>query len=353
MSPKEPDSDRRTTVVPPNGDGMRLDKFLAEYFPIYSRRQLAGVVKAGHVRVNGIRARPGQLMQAGDRLEIPIWSRVLPAMEKERAATRGVGKMQSEVIELYRDDDLLILSKPSGLAVHGGAGLGTMQTLIDLLREDILDGFGLVHRIDKDTTGAIALVKGDDLRKEMVERFGDPDGGIEKTYSAIVSGIPDPVEGVIETRLAPPGHGTRARVDEVHGKPARTRYKTVETFVRAARVELQLDTGRTHQIRVHLASIGTPLLVDPTYAGRKGWRIPDPRGQRNAYLKRTPLHARRLVMPHPRTGETVTVDAPVPDDMKYALEVLRIVTARGRKRGGLPPEGLPHWDRVDDTEEDA
>jgi len=122
------------------------------------------------------------------------------------------------------------------------------------------------------------------------------------------------------------------------GKEARTRFSTLETFVRSARLEIVPETGRTHQIRAHLEAIGHPLLVDPLYAHRKGWRIPDPRGQRDAHLRRTPLHARRLTLPHPRTGETIVVDSPLPADMKHALEILRIITARGRKRGGLPPD---------------
>ncbi|MDJ0521657.1 MAG: RluA family pseudouridine synthase [Planctomycetota bacterium] len=331
------DPDRRKALVPAHGDAMRLDRFLADCFPIYSRRQLATVVKAGHVRVNGVRARPGQVLHTGDRLELPVWSKVLPTIQKQREAVREVSRPESEVVELHRDDDLLIVAKPPGVAVHGGAGQGFERTLIDLMREDVLAGFGLVHRLDKGTTGAIALVRGDELRRQTMELFQDPDAGIQKTYDAIVSGEPDPAEGTIDAPLAAPGHGGQARVDEARGKPARTHYRTLETFPRAARLELDLETGRTHQIRVHLASIGCPLLVDPLYAGRKGWRIPDPRGSRDAYLKRTPLHARRLALPHPRTGETVSVEAPLPADMKYALEVLRVVAARGRKRGGLPP----------------
>ncbi len=337
MSTTTPDPDRRTALVPPHGDAMRLDRFLAECFPLYSRRQLVKVVKSGHVRVNGVRARPGVVLHTGDRLEMPVWSRVLPQLEKERAAVREVSRPESEVVELYRDDDLLIVSKPPGVPVHGGALQSNVVTLIDMLRDDILEDFGLVHRLDRDTTGAIALVRGAELRKAMMERFATSDGAIEKVYEAIVSGTPDPAEGRIEAPLAPPGHGGKARVSEEHGKPALTRYRTLESFTRAARLELTLDTGRTHQIRVHLASIGCPLLVDPVYAGRKGWRIPDPRGSRDAYLKRTPLHATRLTLPHPRTDELVSVEAPMPADMRYALEVLRVVTGRGRKRGGLPP----------------
>lgn len=332
------DSDRRQARVPAHLAGVRLDRFLADVFPNYSRRELAQAVKAGLVRVNDRRAKPGTMLAADDRLDLPVWSRVLPGLAEQREADRSVGRMPTEIVELFRDEDLLVVNKPAGMPVHSGAGLGATETLIEALREDVLDGFGLVHRLDKDTTGAIALVRGDELRRSMVERFGDPDGGVEKVYEAIVSGIPEPGEGVIDAPLAPPGHGGRARVDAEVGKPARTRYRTVETFVRASRLELELETGRTHQIRAHLWHAGHPLLADPLYGRRKAWRIHDPRGKHDAYLRRTPLHARRLVLPHPRTGSAVEIEAPLPDDMKYALEVLRVVAARGRKRGGLPPQ---------------
>jgi 23S rRNA pseudouridine1911/1915/1917 synthase len=332
------DEDRRSAKVPPTADGQRLDRFLAEYFPLYSRRQLTHVVKAGHVRVNSVVAKPGTMLAAGDHLELPVWSKVLPGIEKKRASLRNVGRVPTEVEEFYRDDDLIIIAKPAGVPVHGGAGVAHGATLIDLMREDILAGFGLVHRLDKDTTGALALVRGEAQRAATVARFADPDGGIEKIYEAIVSGEPDPAEGIIDLPLTPPGFGGRAVVDEERGKPARTRYRTIETFVRSARLELTLETGRTHQIRAHLWAAGFPLLVDPLYGRRKAWRIPDPRGERDAHLRRTPLHARRLSLPHPRTGEQITVDVPLPADMKHLLEILRVVTARGRARGGLPPQ---------------
>jgi len=332
------DPDRRAANVPHSGEGQRLDRFLAECFPLYSRRQLVTAVKAGLVRVNSVVAKPGTMLAEGDYLELPVWSKVLPGLEKERAAARKVGRLPTQLEELYRDEDLLVVSKPAGVPVHGGAGVQMQDTLLDLLREDVLAGFSLVHRLDKDTTGAIALVRGDELRREMMERFADPDSGIEKVYDAIVSGVPEPPEDVIDKPLAPPGHGGKASVSAERGKEARTRYKLVETFVRSARLEVVPETGRTHQIRAHLESIGHALLVDPLYARRKGWRIPDPRGQRDAHLRRTPLHARRLTLPHPRTGAVISVEAPMPSDLKYVLEILRVVTARGRKRGGLPPE---------------
>jgi 23S rRNA pseudouridine955/2504/2580 synthase len=337
-------SDRRIALVPRRGEGARLDRFLARSFPSYSRKQLGQAIRAGLVRVNRRVARPGTVLAEGDELELPVWSQVLPKLDADRARHRRQGRAPTEVVELYRDEDLLIVSKPAGVPVHGGARGGATTTLIDLLREDVLAGYGLVHRLDLDTTGAIALVRGDALRAETMQRFAAADGEIHKTYEAIVSGTPEPAAGVIDLPLAPPAHRGRARVDEAEGKPAQTRYATVESFVRASRLELVPLTGRTHQLRAHLLAIGHPLLVDPRYAGRRGWRIPDPRGEHDARLRRTPLHARALTLPHPRTGEPVTVTAPLPDDMRYALEVLRVVAGRGRKRGGLPPvprEGGP------------
>jgi RluA family pseudouridine synthase len=332
-----PPEDRRRATVPRRGEGWRLDRFLADCFPQYSRRQLALAVRAGLVRVNERRARAGLVIHEGDRLELPVWSKVLPDLEAQRSRAVARGRSPRQVVELYRDADLIVVSKPAGVPVHGGAGQEDVQTLIDLLREDVLAGYGLVHRLDRDTTGAIALVRGEALRAETMRRFAEADGGVEKVYEAIVSGVPEPAEGEIDLPLTPPGQGGRAEVDPARGKEARTRYRTVETFVRAARLEVELLTGRTHQIRAHLRAIGHPLLVDPLYAGRRAWRIPDPRGERAANLRRTPLHARRLALPHPRTGETVSVEAPLPEDMRYALEVLRVAAGRGRKRGGLPP----------------
>ncbi|MDA1195822.1 MAG: RluA family pseudouridine synthase [Planctomycetota bacterium] len=332
----EPNPDRRQARVPAHLAGVRLDRFLADCFPNYSRRQLSDAVKAGLVCVNDHKGKPGQILAANDRLDLPVWSKTLPGLEKKRESERGVGRAPTEIVELYRDDDLLIVAKPPGLPVHAGAGISTMHTLIESLREDVLAGFGLVHRLDKDTTGAIALVRGEEMRRVTSERFADPAGGVIKIYEAIVSGVPEPAEDEIEAPLLPPSHGGRARVDDDEGRPALTRYRTLESFVRAARLEIELETGRTHQIRVHLRHRGYPLLVDPIYGTRKAWRIPDPRGRRDVYLSRTPLHARRLELPHPRTGQRISVDAPVPDDMKHTLEVLRVVASRGRIRGGLP-----------------
>lgn len=343
MPPAPPD-DRRYAHVPARSAGQRLDKFLVEHFSHYSRRQLMQVLKTGAVRVNGRPARSGQTLASGDRLDLPVLSEAVKHVQAERAHAREAFGVPSEAVGvLYRDDDLLVVDKPAGLPVHGGAGLRGERTLIDALRDDVLAGFGLVHRIDRDTSGCVALVRGEDLRAVTTARFAADDGGIEKRYEALVRGLPQPAEGTIEFPLAPPGHRGKAKVDEANGKPALTRYRTAEAFLESARLEVEPVTGRTHQIRVHLAAIGHALLVDPLYGDGRGARIPDPRGIADAYLRRTPLHAARLVLPHPRTGTPVEVRSPLPPDMKYVEELLRIAAGRARKAGargaGASPPG--------------
>ena len=334
--PASEDEGWREARVPLKFAGSRLDVFLATHFERWSRKQIKKVIQAGQVKVNGKRGKAGQTLQTGDMLRIPVMHKAVAAIEDAKEAARQAVHVDAEVRTLYRDDALLIIDKPAGLPVHGGAGI-IDRTLIDELREDVLAGYGLVHRLDRHTSGCVALVRGEEARRTMMEAFRDASPNVRKVYEAVVSGVPEEAQGTIDLPLAPPGHGGKARVDEVHGKPARTHWRVLERLPRAARLEVTLETGRTHQIRAHLAAIGHPLVVDPLYAFRKGWTIPDPRGIRHARLTRTPLHARELTVPHPETSQPVTARAPVPADIKYALELLRIAQARGRTRGGLPP----------------
>jgi 23S rRNA pseudouridine1911/1915/1917 synthase len=327
MPPPAPE-DRRQARVPARSAGQRLDKFLVEHFAHYSRRELMRVLKTGAVRVNGRPGRAGQTLSSGDMLDLPVLHQAVAHVREERAHARESHHVPEQPTVLHRDDDLLVVNKPAGLPVHGGAGQRNERTLIDLLREDVLAGFGLVHRLDKDTSGAVALVRGEDLRARTMLAFQADDGGIEKHYDAVVRGVPAEAEGEIRLPLAPPGHRGKARVDEARGKPALTRWRVVERFPDASRLELEAVTGRTHQLRVHLAAIGHPLLVDPLYAPRGGGKVADPRGIADAHLRRTPLHASRLVLPHPRTGARTEVRAPLAADIKYVLELLRIAAAR-------------------------
>lgn len=332
---KDPEPERRKARVPGHLAGARLDRFLAEHFPSWSRRQLADAIRAGHVLVNDRRGRPGQTLLAGDELDLPVWTHLFAQGPARPPSPRSPLRVPTAPQVLYRDADLLVIDKPPGMAVHAGAGPGR-ATVIDALREDILAGYGLVHRLDRDTTGVLVLVHGAEARMRVIEAFATH-GAVTKTYEAIVTGAPEVDEGVVDVPLRAPPRGGRAEVDPERGRAAVTRWQVVERFTRAARVRVEIDTGRTHQIRAHLRHIGHPLLVDPLYGRRSALRVRDPRDKHDLHLTRTPLHAARLELDHPATGERVAFEAGLPGDMKAVLEVLRVITGRGLKRGGLPP----------------
>ncbi|MGE0191323.1 MAG: RluA family pseudouridine synthase [Planctomycetota bacterium] len=335
----QPADDRRHARVPGHLAGARLDRFLAEHFPSWSRRQLMEAIREGHVLVNGRKGRPGQRVEAGDELDLPVWTKHFADVEKRPRHTGPDMRPPAEVRVLHRDETLLAVDKPAGMAVHGGAGPGR-PTILDALRDEILSGYGLVHRLDRDSTGVLVLCRGEEQRRKLIAAFAEP-GRVRKTYEAITSGAPEEDQGVIDAPLRAPPRGGRAEVDPRRGRPARTRYTIMERFTRAARVRLELDSGRTHQIRAHLRHIGHPLLVDPLYGGRRALRIRDPRNGRDLHLTRTPLHAARLELDHPTTGERMAFEAPLPGDLKAVLEVLRVITGRGSTRGGLPPPPGP------------
>lgn len=367
-----PGPEERVLHVTYTARGQRLDRFLAQALPSFSRRHLMDVVKAGHVRVDGRRARPGTTLVPGQVVTLPRLDAPRPegtAAEPARgprgpAAAKGTGAPHARpagatlgpaapsgpgrAIEIvHRDDDLLVVVKPPGVPCHGGAAMATRRTLLERLRADVLAGFGLVHRIDQDTSGLVILARGD-LKVALAAAFA-AEGQVEKVYDALVEGVPDPAVGTIELPLADPGHGTRARVDPRRGKPATTLYSVTEVLGRAARVRAVPLTGRTHQIRVHLAWIGTPLLVDPLYGRRAGWRLVNPKGGPAGRLARTPLHAAELSFTDPRTGERLTFKTPLLDDHRRALEVLRVVAAREAARDR---EGLEALDRASPSADD-
>jgi 23S rRNA pseudouridine1911/1915/1917 synthase len=303
------DLERHEWVV---GDGeakLRLDHFLVESGLLGSRSQIRKLIAEGRVRVDGVAAKPGERLRAGQRVvaERPI----------EHVAT-----VEAEAIELrvlYEDHFLLAVDKPPGLVVHPAPGnwSGTLVNALlhrwrDTPRDLDPQRCGIVHRLDKNTSGVIVVAKDLETHEALSRLFRKRE--VRKQYAAIAYGAPRQDAGEID---APIG---RHRVDRKKmavrsgGRYAVTRYEVIERYRGAALVYLYPLTGRTHQIRVHLASIGHPVLDDPVYARGREFRVK---------LGRQALHAQRLHFTHPRTGEDVRLHAPWPSDFARAVEELR------------------------------
>jgi 23S rRNA pseudouridine1911/1915/1917 synthase len=284
---------------------MRLDQALAQLFPQYSRNRLQVWLKAGHITVDGELAAPRRLVDGGERVlvEPP------PAPEAAPKAQRMPLKIA------YEDAEIIVVDKPAGLVVHPGAGVPDRTLMNGLLAHapqlGAVPRAGIVHRLDKDTSGLLVVAKTVEAQANLAQQLAER--SVRRLYLALVQGDP-PASGAID---APVGRDSRARTRMAvthRGKPARTRYRVLERYGRAALVECRLETGRTHQIRVHFQHIRHPLVGDTVY--RRGTR-------HGISFPRQALHATELSLKHPKTGEVMTWRAPVPRDMKRLIDELR------------------------------
>jgi 23S rRNA pseudouridine1911/1915/1917 synthase len=309
---------RHEAQVPLSAAGRRFDQALAEMFPDYSRSRLAGWIKAGAVTLDGAVAPPRQLLRGGEqvRLEAEL------AVEVESAP---------EAIDLaivHEDAHLLVLDKPAGLVVHPGAGNPAGTLLNALLHHDPelaqLPRAGIVHRLDKDTSGLMVVARSLAAHTALVEMLSRH--AVERQYEAVVLGTLV-AGGTVD---APIGRhmGDRLRQavrDEEDGKRAVTHYRLRERFRAHSLIQCNLETGRTHQIRVHMAHIHHPLVGDPLYGG--SLRLP--RGATPELVaalrgfRRQALHAERLAFEHPVTGEPMAFEAKRPHDMDALIATLR------------------------------
>jgi 23S rRNA pseudouridine1911/1915/1917 synthase len=309
--------------APPEARGERLDQHLARAFPELTRSRIQGLIEAGQVRVNGQLARASQRLKGGELLWLQVPAPV-PATPQPEALP---------VALLYEDRDLLVVDKAPGMVVHPGAGHAS-GTLVNALLHRVQDlaGVGgelrpgIVHRLDKDTSGCLVVAKHEAALLALQRAFQSRE--VEKTYLALVHGQPRP-EARVETLYGRhPVHRQRFTGRVKEGKPAMTVWRVREQLEGAALVEVDLLTGRTHQIRVHLSEAGHPLLGDELYGGlRRGKALV---AQVQQQLGRQALHAWRLAFPHPRTGRRLELESPLPGDMRAALEQLRASTARPR-----------------------
>ncbi len=298
-------------VVAAEAAGSRLDRQVAEWSGA-PRNQVQGWIRTGRVRLDGRPAlKPGEVLRSGARV---AWEPP-PPVETRIAPEPG------DLAVLYEDAALVALDKPPGLVVHPGAGRATGTLVHRLLaRYPELAGVGgpgrpgIVHRLDKDTSGLLLVARSDASYRALVRLFAGR--GLDKRYLAIVHGAPRAPAGVVE---APIGrHPTERQRMAVRpgGRPARTGWRRVAAAGPVALLELELHTGRTHQIRVHLRHLGHPLVGDPVYGEARERRLSGAARAALAGFGRPALHAWRLRLPHPTTGAPLALEAPVPEDLK-------------------------------------
>ncbi|MGC1548477.1 MAG: 23S rRNA pseudouridine(1911/1915/1917) synthase RluD [Rhodanobacter sp.] len=309
---------RHEAVVPLSAAGRRFDQALAEMFPDYSRSRLTSWVKAGAVTLDGVVAPPRQLLRGGEQVRLEV--------ELETEVTSAPEAIALDIV--YEDEYLLVLNKPTGLVVHPGAGNPAGTVLNALLHHDPvlaeLPRGGIVHRLDKDTSGLMVVAKTLATHTGLVDMLSRHD--VERQYEAVVLGTMV-AGGTVD---APIGRhmGDRLRQavrDEEDGKHAVTHYRLRERFRAHSLIQCNLETGRTHQIRVHMGHINHPLIGDPLYGG--GLRLPKgASAELIAVLRgfrRQALHAERLAFVHPVTGESLSFSTERPADLDALVVALR------------------------------
>jgi 23S rRNA pseudouridine1911/1915/1917 synthase len=324
---KENNGDRSVTIrVFEKDRGRRLDQFLSEADLNLSRSQAKNLIKKNNILLNQRPTKPSIHLKTGSLISVTL-PRPEPLL------------LEPEPLPLtihYEDSSVIVVDKPPGMVVHPAAGnpSGTLVNALLYHCKDLagINGIlrpGIVHRLDKDTSGLMVVAKDDEAYQQLTKQFKNRT--VEKVYLAIAYGHFNKEEGLIDSAIGRhPSQRKRMSVLARKGRAAITRWKRIESLNGFTLLEIFPRTGRTHQIRVHLASVGHPLLGDPLY-GRKGrlGSIQDP--VLKACMKRMnrqALHAQRLSFSHPRTGERIEFESPIPEDMREVLEWLRLQIRR-------------------------
>lgn len=312
-------------VVEPGESGWRLDVFLAHHFTDYSRVHLRRVISAGGVKINGRGGKPAYRLTPGQKVII-----VLPEIPREAPRPENI---PLEV--LYEDEYMAVINKPPGMVVHPARGhwSGTLASALQFRFGGSLSSSGgpsrpgIVHRLDRDTSGVILVARNDIAHSKLSEQFANR--SIEKEYFAIVAGCPELDRDYIDCPIGfHPHHREKMAIrhNDFDSRSAQTFYEVVERFDGFGAIKLTPKTGRTHQIRVHLGHIGCPVLCDKAYGSRatitRGEIRHDP-SDSHVLLDRQALHARRLKFVHPFTDKPLEIEAPLPDDMQSVLDELR------------------------------
>jgi 23S rRNA pseudouridine1911/1915/1917 synthase len=325
MSSNPTPADPVEISVPPEHEGKRLDAFLASQFTQFSRVLIRKAINAGGVTVSGKRTKAAYRLQADELIVF-----TLPDMPVEGPIPEDI-----PLDILFEDDHFAAINKPPGMVVHPAKGhwAGTLTSALAFHFNTLSTAGGatrpgIVHRLDRDTSGVIVVAKQDQAHRALAKQFELRT--TEKEYFALVAGEPDHDNDVIDRPIGVHPYQREKmtiRADHRTSRDARTLYYTLERFHGFAAIKVLPKTGRTHQIRVHLGSIGCPVLCDKQYGGRtriSRGEILDRRKDENIVLDRLGLHALRLRIKHPETGVEMDFEAPMPDDIQLALETLRL-----------------------------
>ena len=299
-------------AVPPELAGQRLDKALAGLAGL-SRARLQALMEQGHLAQNGkIVSDASRKVKEGEIFHLHV-----PPPEPAEPEAQHI-----ELDIVFEDKDVLVINKPPGLVVHPAPGNRDMTLVNALLAHcgDSLSGIGgvarpgIVHRLDKDTSGLIVVAKNDMAHQKLSAQFADR--SLSRTYQALVHGVPEARAGIIDAPIGRHARDRKKMAVTAKGRAARTHYRVLENFGGAALVECKLETGRTHQIRVHMAHIKHPVIGDPVYGKNRA----------KYSFTRQALHAAEIRFIHPRSGKIRAFAAPLPKDMRALLKKLRAET---------------------------
>ena len=293
-------------IIVESNDNKRIDAYISQKESDFSRTAIQRMIEQGKIRVNGSLVKVSYKVQSGDKIEI----------EKEKAKEIQLKAQYIPLEILYQDDDIIVVNKPKGMVVHPANGNldGTLVNAIMAICKDSLSGIGgeirpgIVHRLDKNTSGAIIIAKNDKAHINLSEQLKNHE--IKKTYIALVRGIVKENNATINMPIARSKNDRKKMAVDKNGKEAITHFKVLERFDNCTLLEINIETGRTHQIRVHLSHIGYPIIGDDVYSnGKNRWNV---NGQC--------LHAKSLRFKHPVTGKEMYIEADLP---KYFDEIIK------------------------------
>jgi 23S rRNA pseudouridine1911/1915/1917 synthase len=307
--------EKLTILIPERMLGLRLDVALSEMLPDYSRSKITAWIKSGEALIGQKTFKPKDKSNGNEVIELKV--------NKSQNNDWSADNIPLSIV--YEDDDIIVVNKSTGMVTHPGAGNWSGTLANALLHYDtnlkVLDRAGIVHRLDKNTSGLMVVAKNEKSQKYLVEQLQTH--SVSREYSAIVYGHMI-AGGTVDK---PIGRDTKDRVKQAvssNGKEAVTHYRVIDRYLNHTHVKAILETGRTHQIRVHLSHIGYPLIGDPMYGGKVRFPKKADEVLKKALVnfKRQALHARKLTLTHPISGKLMSWKAPLPEDMSALLDVL-------------------------------